>query len=135
MYITIACCNTIIIYFLCVISCSFSNSFIVVDRHMLQWDKTMTAYALMPSELVVCIGVLFVQPVFLNHVKDTRYLLICKATDLERFILNVSTSLVVLCLLHDIIWVIPCQINKTAQFQINVIDAYLLSNPLFCRVC
>ncbi len=97
----------------------------------------MTAYALMPSELVVCIGVLFVQPVFLNHVKDTRYLLICKATDLERFILNVSTSLtlVVLCLLHDIIWVIPCQINKTAQLQINVIDAYLLSNPLFCRVC
>ncbi len=95
----------------------------------------MTAYALMPSELVVCLGVLFVQPVFLNHVKDTRYLLICKATDLERFILNVSTSLVVLCLLHDIIWVIPCQINKTAQFQINVIDAYLLSNPLFCRVC
>ncbi len=40
----------------------------------------------------------FVQPVFLNHVKDTRYLLICKATDLERFIVNVSTSLVVLCL-------------------------------------
>ncbi len=64
----------------------------------------MTAYASTPSELVVCIGVLFVQPVFLNHVKDTRYLLICKATDLERFIMNVSTSLVVLCLLHDIIW-------------------------------
>ncbi len=80
----------------------------------------MTAYASTPSELVVCIGVLFVQPVFLNYVKDTRYLQ--------------STSLVVLCLLHDIIWVIPCQINKTAQFQINVIDAYLLSNPLFCRV-
>ncbi len=43
----------------------------------------MTAYASTPSELVVCIGVLFVQPVFLNYVKDTRYLLICKATDLE----------------------------------------------------
>ncbi len=63
----------------------------------------MTAYAskAKPSELVVCIGVLFVQPVFLNHVKDTRYLLICKATDFERFIMNVSTSLVVLCMLHD----------------------------------
>ncbi len=92
----------------------------------------MTAYASTPSELVVYRCPFCATSVFKPC---ERYKLLTHLQSHRRFIMNVSTSLVVLCLLHDIIWVIPCQINKTAQFQINVSDAYLLSNPLFCRVC